>query len=137
MSRAPLKPRDEPMTPEQRAGLKLVVTKALIAADYLPGGLADKADRISNDIVDSVDELIASVAGEATPGDAVQVPGSGPFPDPLAILAALTPEMIRARLDQLDGEAEALRTLLRSISRRQRAATRPPRKPTPRDDKKA
>lgn len=53
------------MTKEQRAALKFAITAALAAADYLPGTLADKADRIGNDIADGVAALIAeAVAAE-------------------------------------------------------------------------
>lgn len=44
-------------------------------------------------------------------------------PDPLILLREVTPEQIVNRLAQLDGEAKALRVLLRSARARQRAET--------------
>jgi hypothetical protein len=45
-------------------------------------------------------------------------------PDPVALLAGLTAEQVRDRLDALDAEARALRVLLRSLQARDRAALR-------------
>ena len=44
--------------------------------------------------------------------------------DPLKVLAELTPERIRERLQELDREVRALRILLRSALARQHAETR-------------
>jgi hypothetical protein len=45
-------------------------------------------------------------------------------PDPLELLARLTVADVRARLDALEVEREALLTLLRSLRARERAAAR-------------
>jgi hypothetical protein len=47
-----------------------------------------------------------------------------PQPDALSLLARLTVADVRARLDALDVERQALLTLLRSLRARERAATR-------------
>jgi hypothetical protein len=44
--------------------------------------------------------------------------------DPVALLATITTEDIRVRLDQLDAEQRALRVLLRSAIARERARDR-------------
>jgi len=41
-------------------------------------------------------------------------------PDLLTLLREADPQAIRQRLDELDGEAAALRTLLRSVEARER-----------------
>ncbi len=51
--------------------LKAAIMKALRDADYLPGNLSEKADRISNDIVDEVKKLIAAER-EACASQAIQ-----------------------------------------------------------------
>jgi hypothetical protein len=51
--------------------------------------------------------------------------------DPRSVVSALNADAISARLDELDGEAEALRVLLRAARARERSATQakmPPRK---------
>jgi hypothetical protein len=51
--------------------------------------------------------------------DTATLPAPAAVPaDPLALLAALDPEQIRARLDTLEREARALRVLLRSTMAR-------------------
>ncbi len=44
--------------------------------------------------------------------------------DALAALRTLTPDAIRARLDELEAEAQSLRTLLRATLARERIAQR-------------
>jgi hypothetical protein len=46
------------------------------------------------------------------------------LPDPIALLRRLTSEQIRARMDELNAEQEALRVLLRSALARERTAQR-------------
>ena len=53
--------------------------------------------------------------------------------DPLALLARLTPDAIRARLDELHREERALRTLLRSSVYRHAGR---PDATAPRDDRR-
>jgi hypothetical protein len=44
--------------------------------------------------------------------------------DPIGLIAQLSADEIRARLDELDAEQRALRVLLRSVAARERALAR-------------
>jgi len=59
--------------------------------------------------------------GKFTPKDEVDTENIPDTPDLMKLVQAADPEAIRQRLDELNGEEAALRTLLRSVQARERA----------------